>query len=48
MNKKETAKKHQKNLNLDRETLGRIDDLALKSIAGGCGGMPRTCTCFDF
>ncbi len=45
MNKVDTQKKQDKNLNLNRETLKSLNDDTLNSIAGGCYRMPFTCTC---
>ena len=43
MKKQET--KNRKPLELNREVLQKLQDESLSSIAGGCGGMPPSCTC---
>lgn len=45
MKKQEKQKTKCQTLALSRETLHKLDDDALHSIAGGCNRMPYTCTC---
>lgn len=43
--KKQQTKHQRKALILERESIKRLDDENLSSIAGGCNGMPFSCTC---
>jgi hypothetical protein len=45
MKKQNNQKEQRQNLVLNRETVRKLDDEALQSVAGGCYRMPITCTC---
>ena len=43
-----TRKERRQSLTIKRETVTKLDDKALQSIAGGCDGMPWTCRCTSY